>query len=321
MALETGSAEGSGGRSAIAPLPGAEFLRGAIDSHVHCCPHINARTVSVFDAVRQAAAAGVRGLGLLDLFANSSGLAALANRELGHLGVEVFGGIVLEPYAGGVSARVVEVALDMGYGPGTGARFVSLPCHATRMMARAERRSPAFIESCLEIPLMGELPDPLPEILDRIAARDVVFNTGHITGPEAIRAVEIARARGVQRLLVPASYLSVEEAREVARLGAYVEFAFFVMSHATQIGMTMSDHEKHRYAHVSLDSVVEKIRAAGPERTVLSSDSGSFVLAPPVEAFREWLVMVSASGFDRDAIDRMANQNPAWLFKVGAAGA
>ncbi len=37
--------------NAVPEYPGMEFLRGAIDSHVHCCPHINLRTVSLFDAV------------------------------------------------------------------------------------------------------------------------------------------------------------------------------------------------------------------------------------------------------------------------------
>ena len=54
--------------------------------------------------MRDAAAAGMRAIGLMDNFANSSGLAALANRELGHLGVDVFGGLIMEPPAGGVSA-------------------------------------------------------------------------------------------------------------------------------------------------------------------------------------------------------------------------
>ena len=35
-------------------LPGADLLRDAIDCHVHACPHINARSVSVFEAVRNA---------------------------------------------------------------------------------------------------------------------------------------------------------------------------------------------------------------------------------------------------------------------------
>ena len=37
-----------------------ELLVGAVDSHVHCAPHINRRTVTLFDAVRHASAAGLR---------------------------------------------------------------------------------------------------------------------------------------------------------------------------------------------------------------------------------------------------------------------
>ena len=127
-------------------IAGMERLKGAVDSHVHCCPHINDRTATVFDAARQAAAAGMKGLGLMDVFANTSGLAALAMRELGHLDVDVFGGIILEPYVGGVSARVVATALDMGYGPGTGARAATAtrPCRRRTPTSLPSRRSPPF---------------------------------------------------------------------------------------------------------------------------------------------------------------------------------
>ena len=302
-------------------MPGMEMLLGAIDSHVHCCPHINGRTVTVFEAVREAAKAGLGGVGLMDVFANSSGLAALAMREFDDLGVEVFGGIILEPYVGGLSTQVVETALDMGYGPGTGARFVSLPCHHTRFIAQSEGRSPAYVETCLSIPPKGALPDPLPEIMERVGDKDVVFNTGHLTGEECVRVVEEAGKRGVRRILCPASYFTTDEAREVVGLGAFVEFAFFVMSHATQVGTTMIDSEKHCFAPVNLDSVAEKIRAVGPQHTVLSSDSGSFILPPPVEALREWLLMIESAGFSRDDIRRMVAENPATLFKVGTTEA
>ena len=297
-------------------IAGMERLHGAVDSHVHCCPHINDRTATAFDAARQAAAAGMKGLGLMDVFANSSGLAALAMRELGHLDVDVFGGIVLEPYVGGLSARVVATALDMGYGPGTGARFVSLPCHHTRMVAEAEGRSPAYVESCLAIPESGPLPDPLPEIIELVAHKDVVFNTGHVTGPECVRVVEEAARRGCRRILCPSSYYDPQTVSELARLGAYVEFAFFVMSHATQIGQTMIDAEKHRFAAVDLEAVAANIEAAGCANVVLSSDSGSYVLAPPVEALREWLVMVASTGVSEGDLRVMVADNPGWLFKV-----
>jgi len=298
------------------PIAGMERLEGAVDSHVHCCPHINDRTVSVFDATRQAAAAGMKGLGLMDVFANSSGLAALAMRELGHLGVDVFGGIILEPYAGGLSARVVATALDMGYGPGTGARYVSLPCHHTKMIAEAEGRSPAYVGSCLSIPETGPLPEPLPEIMELVASRDVVFNTGHVTGPECVRVVEEAVRRGCRRILCPSSYYDRQTVTELARLGAFVEFAFFVMSHATQIGQTMIDAEKHRFAAVDLEAIAANIEAVGCANVVLSSDSGSYVLPPPVEALREWLVMVASTGVSDDDLRVMVADNPGRLFKV-----
>ena len=187
--------------------PGMDFkLQGAVDCHVHACPHLNGRSLDVFQAVREAAAAGQRAIGLMDNFANSAGYAALARRALGDLGVEVFGGLIMEPPAGGVTLEAVQTALGYGYGPEDGARFISLPTHHTRNIARGEGRSPAYVEACLEIPARGPLPDPLPAILDLVAAHDVVLNTGHISGPEAVRLVEVARGRGVERILAPASH-------------------------------------------------------------------------------------------------------------------
>lgn len=294
-------------------LPFAHLLRGAVDSHVHCAPHINERTVTVFDAVREAAAAGIVGLGIMDVFANTSGLAALAMRELGHLGVDVFGGIILEPYAGGIDPRVVRNGLRMGYGPGTGARFVSLPCHHTRFVARSERRPADYVAACFHAE-DGPLSDPLKEIMDIVAAADAVFNVGHVSGAEAVRIVAEARTRGVEKILCPASYFSTDEAKAVVAAGALIEFSFFVLSHATAIGQTMIDSERHRFAPVTLESVADKIRAVGPQACILSSDSGSYVLPPPVEAFRELIVMIQSTGFDDDAIRTMFAVNPARLF-------
>ncbi|MGI9523946.1 MAG: DUF6282 family protein, partial [Hyphomicrobiaceae bacterium] len=174
----------------------------------------------MFEAVRNAAAAGMRGIGLMDNFSNTSGYAALARRELGHLGVEVFGGLIMEPPAGGISAEVVRIALGYGYRASEGARFISLPTHHTRNIARHEGRSPIYIEACLEIPETADLSDELLTILDLIASHDAVLNTGHISGKEAIRIVEIARARGVNRILVPSSYYTPDEVREITTLGA-----------------------------------------------------------------------------------------------------
>ncbi len=296
--------------------PNADLLVGAMDNHVHACPHINARSLDVFDAVEDAAAAGMVALGLMDNFAPTSGYAALARRRLGHLGVDVFGGLIMEPPAGGVSAEAVRASLAYGYAPGDGARFISLPTHHTRHIAEQEGRSPAYLEGCLAIPDAGPLPDPLPEILDLVAGADVVLNTGHLSGPEAVRVVEAARAAGVTRILVPSSHYDGRTVAEVVRLGGVAEFSFFFVSHATQVGLTHVDAAANTVAPVALADMAERIAAAGPDAAILSSDCGVGVLPPPAEGLREFLVLLQHAGVPRDHLRAMVRDTPRRLFNV-----
>lgn len=291
--------------------PGLELLRGAIDVHVHCAPHLNARSVHVFEAVRQAAALGMRGIGIMCNFQNSSGYAALANAELGHLGCEAFGGLIMQPVAGGVTLEAARTAL--GYGYGGGARFISLPTHHTRFVAEQEGRGPAFLETTFAVPHHGRVPEPVPAIMELCAAHDVVFDCGHVAGHEAVALAEEAARRGVTRLRAHGSAYAPDEIAAISALGGHVEFSFFVLSHATQVGLTHADAEKHRIGGTTIQAMAPRIRAAGG-RAVLSSDSGLALLPPPVEALREFLLLVMSEGFTEAEIRRMTRDVPATLF-------
>ena len=299
--------------------PGAELLAGAVDCHIHACPYVNARSVDVFEAVREAAAAGMAGIGLMDNFTNSSGLAALVRRQLPECQIDVFGGLIMEPPAGGVSAEAVRIALAYGYGPGTGARFISMPTHHTRHVAMQEGRSPLYLETCFAISEGGLLPDPLSEILELIAEADAVFNTGHVSEAEAVRLVEEARRRGVARILVPASLYGVDAVRALARAGAMLEFSFFFLSHATQVGLTHVDFEAHRIAGTTAAQMAAVIRAFDVGRAVLSSDCGVALLPTPVEGLREFLLLLEAAGIERCALRTMVTDNPIRLFKIATS--
>ena len=218
-----------------------------------------------------------------------------------------------------MSAEAVRIALGYGYGPGDGARFVSLPTHHTRNVARSEGRAPAYVESCLEIPESGPMPGELPEILDLVAAADAVFNTGHVSGPEAVRAVEAARTAGVSRILAPCSHFDEETVAEIAGLGAFAEFSFFFASHATQVGLTHVDAAKNAIAAVPASLMAGRIRAAGAENAVLSGDCGVFLLPPPAEGLREFLLLMREAGFTDAELRRMSGDTPARLFGVGSA--
>lgn len=315
---------GHGGGHAGPARPGAQLLIGAIDGHVHACPHLNGRSVDVFEAVEQAAAAGMRAIGLMDNFCSSVGYAALARRRLSHLGVEVFGGVILEPQVGGLSVEVVRAAIGVGYPDGEnrhaadGARFISLPTHHTRTVAQAEGRDAAYVAACLAIPERGPLPDALAAILDLVAAHDIVLNTGHLSAAETVRLVELAQARGVTRLLCPANYFTPDDARALTALGACVEFSFFFVTHATQVGLTHVDAEKHRVDPVTLPRMIELIAAVPPEQVVLSGDCGVSVLPPPVEGLREFLWSLKLSGVPETTLRRAVGDNPARLFRLAA---
>jgi hypothetical protein len=297
--------------------PGMNYLKGATDCHVHTCPHLNGRSANVFESVREAAAAGMRALGLMDNFQNSSGYAALAMAELGHLGVEVFGGLIMQPTAGGVTYEAARNAVDYGYGPGSGARFLSLPTHHTRAVALREHRSPAYLETTFSVPESGKVPDPVPAIMELCAERDIVFDCGHVDGREAVALAEEARRRGATRVRTHCGGYDAQTITEIVRLGGYCEFSFFVLTHATQVGLTHVDQEKHRAPSRTIQDLAPRIRAAG-DKAIVSGDAGIFLLAPPVESFRQFMLLLEAEGFGETELRRMNTVNPEHLFRIGS---
>jgi hypothetical protein len=296
---------------------GMHYLKGAVDCHVHSCPHLNGRSANIFESVRQAAAAGMRAIGLMDNFQNSSGYAALAAAELGHLGIEIFGGLIMQPTAGGVTYEAARNAVDYGYGAGTGARFISLPTHHTKSVARREGRTGLFLEAAFGVPENGKVPDPVPAIMELCAERDIVFDCGHVEGWEAVALAQEAKRRGAARVRTHAGGYEPETIRELVSLGAYCEFSFFVLTHATQVGLTHVDQEKHRAPGKTVQELTPKIRAAG-DRAIVSGDAGIYLLPPPVEAFREFLLLLESEGFSEAELRMMSAANPIALFRIGS---
>ena len=156
-------------------------------------------------------------------------------------------------------------------------------------------------------------------ILDLVAAHDIVLNTGHLSAAETVRLVELAQARGVTRMLCPANYFTPDDVRALTALGACVEFSFFFVTHATQVGLTHVDAEKHQVDPVTLPRLIELIAAVPPEHLVLSGDCGVAVLPPPVEGLREFLWSLKLSGVPETTLRRAVSDNPARLFGLAPA--
>lgn len=300
-----------------------ELLSGAIDGHVHACAHLNARSVTAFQAAQLAQAAGMRAIGLMDNFASSAGVAAMIDAELGAPGFTVFGGLIMEPQAGGLSPRAVAAALGTGYpdaagrdwrGHKPGARFISFPTHATRHVAQLEGRRGAYLDACMALPERGPLPDPIPEILDLIAGADAVLNTGHLSADETLRLIEAARARGVARILTPCSLFPADATEAIVAAGSVAEMSYFFVSHATQVPLTHVDAEAHPIPATTLAHMADTLRRLDPARCVVSSDCGVSILPTPTEGLRVFLRGLEASGVTARDLRRMVRDTPARLF-------
>ena len=134
---------------------------------------------------------------------------------------------------------------------------------------------------------------------------------------EAARLCQEAKRRGVERIIVPAVNYAADLIGDIVATGAYAEFFFFGLTHATHTASVNVEAQINSPSAVSLADTAARIRAAGPERTILSGDLGMAVLPPPVEGLREFLLTIRSAGFSDDEIRAMVVHNPTHLFKVG----
>lgn len=315
-----------------------ELLRGAIDIHVHAGPHLKSspRRVDPFQVAEEAKAVGMRAIVYMDVFQNSAGTAWMVSRVVP--GIDVFGGIILNTIYGGMNPRAVKTAIHYG----GGAKFVSFGAHSTYFMASREARLvdgkpvpfkelyPKFAEQelsrAIRIPLEDSISPELEEILHLIADNPYIFlNTGHVSGEEALRLVDLAEQFGIKKVLVASlavDDLTFDQQREAARRGAFLERSF-----AQCVG-TGSVPRTHYYVereymydtHVTPPKnklnprgVGDQLRAIGPEHFILDTDYGVRSLPTPVEGMRQFIACLLDMEFSPDEILTMTTVNPARL--------
>jgi microsomal dipeptidase-like Zn-dependent dipeptidase len=113
-----------------------------------------------------------------------------------------------------------------------------------------------------------------------------------------------ARRAGTTRIVVthgmiPPVSMSIEQMREAAGLGAYIEFVYNALIGATKA------FELREYASA--------IRAVGPEHCILSSDLGQAGNPLHPDGLEAFFAGLRSQGFTVSEIERMAKANPARL--------
>ena len=292
----------------------AELLVGAVDLHCHSGPAAMPRTLDHHEALLECAAAGFRGLLYKDHFYLGVAHAVILEKLFPDLGVKLFSGIALNNASGGINPHAVDHAVQIG------AKIVWMPTlsaanHIEQAMGQG-KSFPKTAKKMLDaIPLRatdanGVVTDATKQVLDIIAAGDVILAGGHLDAAEMIKVFGEARRRGVKRMLVNhPTYLigcTDDDIRELVSIGAHIEHS---------ICMWVEGKSKK----FTPEELVHLIEVAGVDRTILSSDLGLVGSPRPVEGFRQVVRLLLDQQVPKADIRAMVSTNAARLVGLEAA--
>jgi len=269
------------------PLQAQYDLTGTIDLHAHCDPDSVPRSLDALELAEIARQRGLRGLLLKNHWQPTASTAYLVRRQTP--GIEVFGGIALNRSVGGVNPEAVErlARTRGGYG-----RVVWLP---------------TFDVASIPLVRDGELVPEVKQVLAIAAREGLVLCTGHAAPEVGLAVIRAAGAAGVRSVVVthammPPIRMSIEQQKEAAKLGAFIEYAY---------GGTLPSPLNPDQPTVSLDEYARAIRAVGPEHCVLSSDLGQAGNPIHTDGLRAFADAMLKRGFTAADLDQMLKTNPA----------
>lgn len=274
---------------------GGQDLGGVIDLHCHSDPDAMPRSIDALALARLARERGLRGLVLKNHYEPTTALAWFARQQAP--GLEVFGAIALNRAVGGVNPAAVEHMTRMKGGWG---RVVWMPTFDAENQVRTANQTRPFVPVSKD----GRLLPEVLEVLDLIARHKLVLATGHSSAAECLLLIRAARARGIDRIIVthpmpaPVS-MSIDQMREGAKLGAFIEFPYNVV-----IGPKPA---------FTIGQYAAAIRQVGPEASILTSDLGQAGNPLHPDGLLSYFGALRGQGFTAAEIGRMAKTNPARL--------
>lgn len=291
----------------------ARLLVGAVDLHCHSGPAAMPRILDHHDAMLDAAGAGFRALLYKDHYYLGTSHARILEKLFPETNLKLYSGLVLNNASGGFNPHAVDHCIKLG------GKIVWLPTlsaanhidavksgHAVTFPSPAKKMIPAIPLQALDA--NGQVIDPLKQILDLIAADDIILAGGHLSAAEMLVVFAEAQRRGVKKLLVNhPTYIvrcSDDDIRGLLECGA-------VMEHS--ICMFVEGRSK-KYSAEELDRL---IRLVGVDRTVLSSDLGLVGSPRPIDGFRGIVRMLLDQGYGDDDIRTMVGHNAARLIDLG----
>jgi microsomal dipeptidase-like Zn-dependent dipeptidase len=152
----------------------------------------------------------------------------------------------------------------------------------------------------------SELTPETKEIISLIAKKGAILSTSHLSPKESLILAKEAKKAGLERVVVTHVNsdiigASIEEQKELARHGAYLEYSFAVC-------LPSAFRESQ-----PIQKIAQMMNAVGPEQCVLGTDLGRFNYPQPVEGLRMFIAGLLLGGMEEKDIEKMAKVNPSYL--------
>jgi hypothetical protein len=292
------------------------FSRPILDLHVHVGPELIKRKYTMDSLAEEADASGI-GFAAKNHFRTTTADAARLSDKVK---IPVVGSVTLNLAVGGINAQAIRGALsgckrnvaEAELDPG---RFIVwMPtihaeahlAHNGRLDIRLEwggvpRYQTRFSEGGgLRVFDGGALSGRTLEVLDLLAAEDLVLATGHLSGAEVEALVPAAVERGVRRIILThplyeTTALSPAAQRDLCRLkGVYAELSYSNLD----------------IDNMPVETYAEVIRIVGVEKIILSSDLGQTNRPTITDGWRDYYVRLSRQGITAEDFEVMAAANP-----------
>jgi predicted metal-dependent phosphotriesterase family hydrolase len=155
------------------------------------------------------------------------------------------------------------------------------------------------------------------EVLALCARHDLVLETCHLSPQEALAVIREARAAGVQKIVCThVDYdpinMSIDEQREAARLGAFMEHAYI----GVFLGPNSPAPRFRAWHGATVEQMAAAIKAVGAQSSILASDLGSAPMEKPADGFAAFVKRLQQLGVTDADLDQMTRRNPAALLGI-----
>jgi hypothetical protein len=282
-------------------------MSGAIDLHCHPYPDLFPRLADDFEVVEAARDAGLRAIVLKCHHESTVSRAYLVGKVA--VGIEVFGGIVLNSYVGYLNPAAVEAALRLG------GKVVWLPTIDAGYHAEVHGTAGGYDtqgggrsgSGVWVLDEAGKLKPEVLEIFELVAEHDAILGTCHLSPREILAIVRAATERKIQKVVVTHPFfrvpnLDLDTLAELAAMGAYPEFGYCTVSPA--------------WHYATPEKVAHAIARVGASRCLLVSDTGQRHNPLPSEALRVFAQTLFEKGVSESDVAKMIKENPADLLDI-----